>query len=95
MFWASTAHHQEVRYMCVANGTSKTTVSEPGLLIVIFPVINHSGDIGPFYRKSFRVQRGHGTGSFFRRLFHIVKPLLYSGTNAVGKEALKTGINYN
>jgi hypothetical protein len=40
------------------------------------------------------VQRGHGIGSFFRRLFYFVKPLPYSRTNAVGKEALKTGINY-
>jgi len=47
------------------------------------------------YRESFRVQRGHGVGSFFRELFHFVKPLLYSGINVVGKEALKTGINYN
>jgi hypothetical protein len=71
--------------MYVANGTSKTTVSEPGLLIVTFTVISHSGggDIKPLYRKSFRVQRGHGTGTFFRGLFHIIKPLLYSGTNAV------------
>jgi hypothetical protein len=28
MFRASTAHHQEVRCMYVANGTSKMTVSE-------------------------------------------------------------------
>jgi len=59
--------------------------------------INHSssGNIRPLYRESFRVQRGHGIGSFFRRLFHFVKPLLYSGTNAAGKEVLKSGINYN
>jgi hypothetical protein len=31
MFWASTALHQEVRCMYVANGTSKMTLSEPGL----------------------------------------------------------------
>ena len=30
-------------------------------------------------------------GSFFRGLFRFVKPLLYSGAKAVGKEALKTG----
>jgi hypothetical protein len=29
MFWASTAHHQEVRRIYVANGTSKMTVGEP------------------------------------------------------------------
>ena len=47
------------------------------------------GGIGPVYRASFRVQRGNGLGSFFRRLFRFVKPLLYSGAKAVGKEALK------
>jgi hypothetical protein len=30
MFQASTAHHQEVRCMYVANGTSEMTVSGPG-----------------------------------------------------------------
>ena len=34
---------------------------------------------------------GNGIGSFFRGLFRFVKPLLYSGANAVGKEAFKTG----
>jgi len=47
------------------------------------------GKIGPVYRASFRVQRGNGIGSFFRRLFLFVKLLLYSGAKAVGKEALK------
>jgi len=51
------------------------------------------GEIGPVYRASFRVQRGNGIGSFFRGLFRFVKPLLYSGAKAVGKEALKTGSN--
>jgi hypothetical protein len=51
------------------------------------------GEIGPVYRASFRMQRGNGIGSFFRGLFRFVKPLLYSGTKAVGKEALKTGSN--
>jgi hypothetical protein len=50
------------------------------------------GEVGPVYRASFRVQRGNGTESF-RGLFRFVKPLLYSGTKAVGKEALKTGSN--
>ena len=49
--------------------------------------------MGPVYRASFRVQRGNGIGSFFRGLFRFVKPLLYSGAKAVGKEALKTGSN--
>jgi hypothetical protein len=56
---------------------------------------NQSGgsEIGPLYKASFRVQRGHGIGSFFRGLFRFVKTLLYSGTKAVGREALKSGSN--
>jgi hypothetical protein len=46
------------------------------------------GEVGPVYRASFRVQRGNGIGSF-RGPFRFVKPLLYSGVKAVGKEALK------
>jgi hypothetical protein len=52
-----------------------------------------SGEIGPLYKASFRVQRGHGIGSSFRGLFRFVKPLLYSGAKAVGREALKSGSN--
>jgi hypothetical protein len=37
------------------------------------------------------MQRGNGIGSFLRGLFRFVKPLLYSGAKAIGKEALKTG----
>jgi len=39
------------------------------------------------------MQKGNGIGSFFRGLFRFVKPLLYSGSKAVGREALKTGSN--
>ena len=46
-------------------------------------------EIGPVYRATFRVQRGNGIAFFFRGLFRSVKPLLYSGEKAVGKEALK------
>jgi hypothetical protein len=56
--------------------------------------MNQSGggdDIGSVYRASFRTQRGRGIGSFFKGLFRFVKPLLFSGAKAVGKEALKTG----
>jgi hypothetical protein len=42
MFQASTAHHQEVRCIYVANGTSKMAVSEPGWngtpYVLVFPV---------------------------------------------------------
>ena len=58
--------------------------------------VNQSGggsEIGLVYRASFRVQRRNGIGSFFRDLFRFVKPLLYSGAKAVGKETLKTGSN--
>jgi hypothetical protein len=51
------------------------------------------GEIGPLYKASFRVQRGHCIGSFFRGLFRFVKPLLYSGAKAVGTDALKSGSN--
>jgi hypothetical protein len=56
--------------------------------------INQSGggEIGPVHKASFRMQRGHGIGSFFKGLFRFVKPLFYSGAKA-GKEALKTGSN--
>ena len=47
------------------------------------------GEIGPVYRATLRMQRGNGIGSFFRGLFRFVKPLLFSGAKAVGKEALK------
>jgi hypothetical protein len=54
--------------------------------------VNQSGgdiDVGPVYMDSFRVEMGNGIGFFFRGLFRLVKPLLYSGAKAVGKEALK------
>ena len=36
------------------------------------------------------MQRGNGIWSFFIGFFRFVKPLLFSGVKAVGKEALKT-----
>jgi hypothetical protein len=45
--------------------------------------------MGPVYSASFRVQKGNCMGSFFRGLFRFLKTLLYSGTKAVGKDALK------
>jgi hypothetical protein len=35
MFRASTAHHQEVRFMYVANGTSKMTVSSLTVILEV------------------------------------------------------------
>lgn len=38
-------------------------------------------------------QRGHGIGSFLGGLFRRALPLLQRGARAVGKEALRTGMN--
>ena len=38
-------------------------------------------------------QRGHGIGSFLGGLFRKILPYLRSGVRAVGKEALRAGIN--
>jgi len=38
-------------------------------------------------------QRGHGIGSFLGGLFRKILPYLRSGARAVGKEALRAGIN--
>jgi hypothetical protein len=56
--------------------------------------LNGGGEIGPVYRDSFRMQSGNDIGYFFRRLLRFVKPLLYYGAKAVGKEPLKTGPIY-
>jgi len=57
--------------------------------------VNQSGvgEIGPVYRASFRLQRGTGILSFLRGQLRFVKHLLYSGSKAVGKEALRTVCN--
>ena len=38
-------------------------------------------------------QRGHGIGSFLGGLFRKILPFLNKGARAVGKEALRAGIN--
>jgi len=38
-------------------------------------------------------QRGHGIGSFLDRLFKKILPFLNKGARAIGKEALRAGIN--
>lgn len=38
-------------------------------------------------------QRGHGIGSFLGGLFKRILPFLSSGAKAVGKEALRAGLN--
>lgn len=50
------------------------------------------GGVSAVYRGS-PYQRGHGIGSFLGGLFRTITPLLKSGAKAVGKEALRTGIN--
>lgn len=50
------------------------------------------GGMDNFYRGA-RHQRGHGIGSFLGGLFRRILPLFTSGARAVGKEALRTGMN--
>lgn len=39
------------------------------------------------------VQEGEGIGTFFQNLYHLVKPLIYSGLKAVKSEAKSAGKN--
>ena len=47
--------------------------------------------IGPFYSAPLYLQRGHGLGNCSGSLFRWVRSLLWSGTNAVGRETLHNG----
>jgi hypothetical protein len=47
--------------------------------------------IGPVYASPLYLQRGHGIGNLFGSLFRWVRPLLWSGAKAVGRETLRTG----
>jgi hypothetical protein len=49
------------------------------------------GGIGEIYSVQPFFQRGHGIGSFLSNLFRLVRPVLWSGVKAVGKESLRTG----
>ena len=51
---------------------------------------SHSG-IGPIYSVPPFVQRGHGIGSFLSGLFRLVRPVLWTGVKAVGRETMRTG----
>src|SRR5215469_948526 len=54
---------------------------------------NRSGGystIGPIYSTQPYLQRGHGIGSFLAGLFRFVRPILWSGAKAVGRETLRT-----
>lgn len=44
----------------------------------------------PYYRGTV-LQRGHGIGGFFAKLFRSAMPFLISGAKTIGKEALRTG----
>ena len=47
--------------------------------------------IGPVYSTPSYLQRGHGIGDFFGSLFRWVRPIVWSGVKALGRETLRTG----
>lgn len=47
--------------------------------------------IGSLYAYPRVLQNGRGLGSFFASLFRTLKPLLFSGVNAVKNQAVNTG----
>ena len=49
------------------------------------------GGIGPIYSIPHFLQRVHGLGSFLSGLFRLVRPVLWSGVKAFGRETLRTG----
>ena len=53
-------------------------------------VAGHSG-IGPIYSVPPFVQRCHGIGSFLSGMFRLVRPVLWGGIKAEGRETLRTG----
>ena len=53
---------------------------------------NQAGRGYPVYAGR-RYQRGHGLGSILGGLFKSAVPLLKKGAKALGKEALRTGLN--
>jgi len=46
--------------------------------------------IGPIYSTPY-LERGHGIGDLFGRLFRCVRPIIWSGVKALGRETLRTG----
>ena len=54
--------------------------------------VQQAGRGYPVYAGS-RFQRGHGLGSVFGGLFKAAAPLLKKRAKALGREALKTGLN--
>lgn len=62
------------------------------------------GDIGETYKSKkiyqsgfgatpITLQQGHGLGSFLQSLFHLMKPLVYSGVDAIKSEVSTAGKN--
>lgn len=50
-------------------------------------------DIGPLYSNPRFYQQGRGVGSFLGGIFKYIRPLLYSGLNALKRQTLKAGVN--
>lgn len=50
-------------------------------------------DIGPIYGSPRIYQQGRGVGSFLGGIFKYLRPLIYSGLNAIKKQTIKTGTN--
>lgn len=48
---------------------------------------------GLAYYKGVAHQRGNGLGGIFRSMFRMVLPLFKSGAKAIGKQALKSGVD--
>ena len=50
-----------------------------------------NNDIGPVYATPLVLQRGYGIGSFLSGIWRVVRPILWSGAKALGRETLRTG----
>lgn len=53
---------------------------------------NQGGNGLPYY-KGISLQRGSGLGGIFKSMYRMVLPLFKSGARALGKQALKSGID--
>jgi len=51
--------------------------------------------IGPIYSIPPYLQRGRGIGNVLGSLFRFIKPILWSGAKALGRETLRTDIAKN
>ena len=55
--------------------------------------LNQVGSGLPYYSGSKGLQRGHGLGGLIGSLFRTAMPLLKKGAEAVGRQALRTGVD--